>query len=173
MVAILVAIAIGPTASHANVCSKAYGARQAVIKQHGERAPGRNICRYGVKHSNGKVRPAKYEQKKRYLFQLRALVRPPLYAGVRATLPRQLPAGTKTAKVVEWRGTSNPNVNPSCESGGNPQVVSPDGRYWGWYQFDYSTWVAHGGSPGSYGNAPLHEQHAIAANVDYDAWPNC
>jgi len=70
-------------------------------------------------------------------------------------------------------GSSNPMVNPACESGGNSQVVSSNGMYWGKYQFDRSTWVAHGGSPGSYGNANEAMQDQIAARVTYDAWPNC
>ena len=70
-------------------------------------------------------------------------------------------------------GSSNSMVNPSCESGGNPQIVSPNGTYWGKYQFDYQTWVAHGGSPGSYGSASEGAQDAVAARVTYDAWPNC
>lgn len=62
-----------------------------------------------------------------------------------------------------------------CETGGtyDPQIVSPSGTYWGWYQFDYSTWVNHGGNPASYGNAPASEQTAIASRITYDAWPNC
>lgn len=60
-----------------------------------------------------------------------------------------------------------------CESGGNPSAVSPDGKYWGLYQFDYGTWVAHGGSPGSYGRAGSAEQTAVASRMDYDGWPNC
>jgi hypothetical protein len=70
-------------------------------------------------------------------------------------------------------GSSNSMVNPNCESGGNSQVVSSNGRYWGKYQFDYNTWVAHGGSPGSYGNAGAGEQDRVASRVTYDAWPNC
>lgn len=70
-------------------------------------------------------------------------------------------------------GSSNSMVNPSCESGGNSQVVSSNGMYWGKYQFDYSTWVAHGGSPGSYGSASEGVQDSVAARVQYDAWPNC
>jgi len=60
-----------------------------------------------------------------------------------------------------------------CESGGNPSAVSPDGKYWGWYQFDYDTWVAHGGSPGAYGRASGSEQTAVASRMRYDGWPNC
>lgn len=60
-----------------------------------------------------------------------------------------------------------------CESGGNPSAVSPGGKYWGLYQFDYGTWVAHGGSPGSYGRAGAAEQTAVASRVRYRAWPVC
>lgn len=70
-------------------------------------------------------------------------------------------------------GSSNSMVNPNCESGGNSQVVDSTGTYWGKYQFDYGTWVAHGGSPGSYGNASEGVQDQVASRVTYDAWPNC
>ena len=60
-----------------------------------------------------------------------------------------------------------------CESGGNPQAVSPDGTYWGLYQFDRQTWAAHGGNPASYGSASAAEQAAVAANASSDLWPNC
>ena len=61
----------------------------------------------------------------------------------------------------------------ACESGWNPQIFSSTGKYWGLYQFDYGTWVAHGGAPEEFGNAPASTQHRIAANIAYDAWPNC
>lgn len=70
-------------------------------------------------------------------------------------------------------GSSNSMVDPYCESSGNSQIVSSNGLYWGKYQFDYSTWVAHGGSPGSYGNASEGVQDQVASRVTYDAWPNC
>lgn len=60
-----------------------------------------------------------------------------------------------------------------CESGGNPQAVSADGTYWGLYQFDRQSWVAHGGNPATYGSASAAEQTAVAANVSSDIWPNC
>ena len=82
-------------------------------------------------------------------------------------------SGSASTPTTTSSGSSNPMVNPACESGGNPQVVDPSGTYWGKYQFDYGTWVAHGGSPGSYGNASEAEQDRVAANVQYDAWPNC
>lgn len=60
-----------------------------------------------------------------------------------------------------------------CESGGDPGAVSPDGKYWGLYQFDYGTWVAHGGAGSEYGHAGAERQHQVASRIDYDAWPNC
>jgi hypothetical protein len=74
---------------------------------------------------------------------------------------------------VSSGGSSNAMVNPNCESSGNSQVVSSNGLYWGKYQFDRSTWIAHGGSPGSYGSASAGEQDRVAARVTYDAWPSC
>ena len=59
-----------------------------------------------------------------------------------------------------------------CESGWVAQATNPAG-YWGLYQFDFGTWVAHGGDPAQYGNAPAGEQHRIASRIRYDAWPNC
>jgi hypothetical protein len=69
--------------------------------------------------------------------------------------------------------SSNSMVNPYCESGGNSQVVDASGTYWGKYQFDYQTWVAHGGAPSAYGNASEATQDQVASRVTYDAWPNC
>jgi hypothetical protein len=77
-----------------------------------------------------------------------------------------MPTGT-------YGGSSNSMVNPACESGGNSQVVSANGLYWGKYQFDRQTWIAHGGNAGSYGNASEAEQDRVASRVTYDAWPNC
>ena len=60
----------------------------------------------------------------------------------------------------------------ACESGHNPNAWNAAG-YWGLYQFDYGTWVAHGGAPSSYGHASAGEQTAVASRIRYDAWPNC
>lgn len=62
-----------------------------------------------------------------------------------------------------------------CETGGtfDPQIVSPGGTYWGWYQFDLPTWLRHGGGRSLYGSAPSGYQTLIASRVNYDAWPNC
>lgn len=69
--------------------------------------------------------------------------------------------------------STNYRVDPwGCEAD-HAQDVSPTGKYWGKYQFDRQTWAAHGGTPSAYGSAPEEVQDAIAANVTYDAWPNC
>jgi hypothetical protein len=94
-----------------------------------------------------------------------------LYSGA-STSTRSGGGGVSTP-VTTSGGSSNSMVNPNCESSGNSQVVSPNGTYWGKYQFDYGTWVSNGGSPGSYGSAPESVQDQVASNVTYDAWPNC
>jgi peptidoglycan hydrolase-like protein with peptidoglycan-binding domain len=63
-----------------------------------------------------------------------------------------------------------------CESGGNPHAISPDGRYRGKYQFDYSTWEAWGGK-GDPAKARERVQDRVALRL-YRArgtapWPNC
>lgn len=143
-----------------------------VVKRHGTRAPGRNIRKHGVLF-RGTVFNAVCSELRRSRWQLKRLLVSPPYSYSRAVPPPQPPAGVRTDQTESYGGSSNPMVNPACESGGNPQVVSANGLYWGWYQFDYATWVAHGGEPGEYGNAPLYRQHQVAARVQYDAWPNC
>jgi len=64
----------------------------------------------------------------------------------------------------------------SCESGGDPAIVSSDGTYRGKYQFDYGTWESMGGS-GDPAAAPEAEQDYRAAllysQVGSSPWPVC
>ena len=143
-----------------------------VAKRLGSRAPGRNIRERGVRF-RGVTFDAVCSELRRSDRQLRRLLESPPYSYSKAVRPSQPPAGVRTDFTESVGGSSNGMVNPYCESGGNPQVISANGLYWGWYQFDYSTWVAHGGAPSAYGNAPLYIQHQVAARVGYDAWPNC
>jgi LysM repeat protein len=46
------------------------------------------------------------------------------------------------------------------ESGGNAQAMNSSGHY-GLYQFSQSTWVAYGGSAGSFGHASVAEQNRV------------
>ncbi|HEX3324030.1 MAG TPA: transglycosylase family protein [Solirubrobacterales bacterium] len=64
----------------------------------------------------------------------------------------------------------------SCESGGDPTVVSSDGTYRGKYQFDYGTWESVGGH-GDPAAAPEAEQDYRAALLysrsGSSPWPVC
>jgi hypothetical protein len=63
-----------------------------------------------------------------------------------------------------------------CESGGNPQAVSPGGQYRGKYQFSLDTWRGLGGK-GDPVDAPESEQDRLALKLYRQAgtspWPNC
>ena len=63
-----------------------------------------------------------------------------------------------------------------CESGGDPEAVSADGRYFGKYQFSRTTWRSVGGR-GNPADAPEAEQDRRAAKLlardGTKPWPNC
>lgn len=52
----------------------------------------------------------------------------------------------------------------SRESGGDANIWNASGHY-GLYQFSEATWVAYGGSPGTFGDASVAEQNAVFANA--------
>jgi hypothetical protein len=64
----------------------------------------------------------------------------------------------------------------SCESGGDPEIVSSDGSYMGLYQFDQGTWESVGGT-GSPIEASAAEQTYRAALLysrsGSSPWPIC
>lgn len=64
----------------------------------------------------------------------------------------------------------------ACESGGDPEAVSPEGAYMGLYQFDQGTWESVGGS-GSPTEASAAEQTYRAALLYSESgsspWPVC
>jgi hypothetical protein len=64
----------------------------------------------------------------------------------------------------------------ACESGGNPEAVSPEGTYMGLYQFDQGTWESVGGT-GSPIEASAAEQTYRAAMLYSESgsspWPVC
>jgi hypothetical protein len=64
----------------------------------------------------------------------------------------------------------------ACESGGNPEAVSPEGTYRGKYQFDQGTWESVGGH-GDPAAAPEAEQDYRAALLYSESgsspWPIC
>jgi hypothetical protein len=79
----------------------------------------------------------------------------------------QLPGGVSMATLESIA---------SCESGGDPTIVSSDGTYRGKYQFDFGTWESVGGS-GDPAAAPEAEQDYRAALLYAQAgsspWPVC
>jgi hypothetical protein len=170
---------LAPNVASADMSDCSHGLERSYSKHYrqvhnrlGARAPGRNIRKYGVLYK-GTTFHAVCSEIRRSNRQLLALLSSPPYSHSEAVPPSQPPAGVESDKTVANGGSSNSMVNPNCESGGNPQVYDPSGTYWGKYQFDRQTWVAHGGSPGSYGSAPEWEQDQVASRVTYDAWPNC
>jgi hypothetical protein len=64
----------------------------------------------------------------------------------------------------------------ACESGGNPEAVSPEGTYRGLFQFDQGTWESVGGH-GDPAAAPEAEQDYRAALLYSESgsspWPVC
>ena len=64
----------------------------------------------------------------------------------------------------------------SCESGGDPTVVSADGAYRGKYQFDYGTWASVGGSGDPAAATEAEQDYRAAllyASGGSSPWPNC
>jgi hypothetical protein len=163
------------SSSAAPLCQTAYGVRDAVKKKQGDRAPGRNICRWGVKTKAGVKKPTTH-QKAMYLRQLKRLNAPPplRYLLRTAVGPAQPPGGALTASV---RGNL-----PACtwrpESGGNYHAYNPSSGAAGKYQIIPSTWAAFGGTryaPTALQATPA-QQDAIAARIAADGlhhWVNC
>ncbi len=78
-----------------------------------------------------------------------------------------LPAGVSMATL---------EAIASCESGGNPTIVSSDGSYRGKYQFSYETWAAVGGSgdPAAASEAEQDYRAALLyASAGSSPWPVC
>jgi Transglycosylase-like domain len=64
----------------------------------------------------------------------------------------------------------------SCESGGDPTVVSSDGSYRGKYQFDYGTWESVGGhgDPAAASEAEQDYRAALLySRSGASPWPVC
>jgi hypothetical protein len=177
-IAATLAFVVLTSAAEARSLPQKYTDVRAATKKVCGSCVGRNIRAQGLRfqrHGRWVIHVARVRDYHRTIAQMERLKAPPPAPTVtiKAGPPAQPPAGVQTAHQVSNGGSSNPMVNPSCESGGNPQVVSPSGQYWGKYQFDEGTWIAHGGSPDSYGNASEAEQDVVASHVHYDAWPNC
>ena len=89
----------------------------------------------------------------------------PAYAPVQpAAAPAQPAAAVASTYSGGTPGGSFGQCVVAAESGGNSQVMNSSGHY-GLYQFSESTWVAYGGSAGSFGNASVAEQNQVFANA--------
>jgi hypothetical protein len=120
---------------------------QQVRQRHGQRAPGRQIRKLGIRYDTRpdgqrgpwKIRPAKCHELRQSNQQLKALLYDPPAMTSKAVPPPQAPAGVQT-------DTDQANL-PDCtwrpESGGDYSAVNPSSGAYGKYQIIPSTWAAH------------------------------
>ncbi len=92
---------------------------------------------------------------------------PPSSIAAPTTLPEP-PAGGPTE--AQWAALRR------CESGGNYQIVSANGKYRGAYQFDYGTWSRLGGTGDPAAASPAEQD--LRAKILYSLrgarpWPTC
>jgi hypothetical protein len=143
--------------------------RERYVDELGVREAGRDIVRDGFRGRGGEVRPASRSEVVRSTERMVAVLSAPDPAP-----EAEATTGTPAeAAVAGAAGSMSGTVQ--CESGGDYSAVNPAG-YYGAYQFDQQTWDAY--APEGYAGtnpaqAPPAVQDAAAANVDYDAWPNC
>jgi hypothetical protein len=81
-----------------------------------------------------------------------------------------LPTLSHVAGDLDWAALAR------CESGGDPHITDPSGRYGGLYQFDAHTWHSLGGH-GLPQNASASEQTTRARTLFHERgtapWPTC
>jgi hypothetical protein len=85
----------------------------------------------------------------------------------RRQLYASLPAGVSQATL---------DAIASCESGGDPTIVSSDGTYRGKYQFSYETWASVGGSGDPAAASESEQDYRAAllyASAGSSPWPVC
>jgi hypothetical protein len=156
-------------AASPHLCEQAKKVRASVIVKHGKRAPGRDICRDGMRSG----RKPSNVQKARYLRALKRLDAPPPQMLVRTAVPPRVPpAGTRSASVAAG-GTLSAIAR--CESGGNYATNTGNGFY-GAYQFDLRTWQSVGGSGNPAAASPAEQDRRAAmlyAQRGSSPWPVC
>jgi hypothetical protein len=73
-------------------------------------------------------------------------------------------------------GTLNWTVLAACESSNNPRAISPNGLYFGLYQFDLPTWKSYGGQGSPIDSAPSGQTavaYALYLARGTQPWPVC
>jgi LysM repeat protein len=88
----------------------------------------------------------------------------PAPATTQVSAPVAAPVQATQASTYTGSGSSFQQCVIARESGGNSQIMNSSGHY-GLYQFSYSTWVAYGGSPSSFGNASVGQQNQVFNNA--------
>ena len=147
--------------------------RRDYVKEFGLQEAGRNIVRDGYREQDGDVHVARKAE------VLESGDR--MYAALHTATPATVAPAAETATAATasatttYTGAAASSSTAQCESGGSYTAVNPAG-YYGAYQFDQGTWDAY--APSGYqgvnpASAPPAVQDQAAANVPYDAWPNC
>jgi hypothetical protein len=166
------------TKQQRKLCDEAAPLRKAVIKKYGRRAPGRDICRFGVR--GGSLPSVK--KLSDYLQTLQRQISPPAVHVVSSAYATKAPppVTSGTTPVAQSSSTSNSGSSslPACasESGTNYSTGSgntnPSGAT-GRYQIIPST---HASVCGDLGWTPS-EQDQCAARIyraqGASAWTNC
>jgi hypothetical protein len=174
-IVLIMGATVAPAEASKGLCTRAYSVRAAVVKKHGTRAPGRNICRYGVQSRFNKhwTKKPTNAQKAAYLRALKDILHPPIYLSAVGT-PEREPAGT-----LSPRG-SLPYCTWGPESGGNYHGPNnPSSGASGKYQITPGTWAAYGGTKyaGQARDATPAQQDEIAAKIASQGglsnWVNC
>jgi hypothetical protein len=134
--------------------------RSQVRKQHGVRAPGRNIRRYGIRTETGHVRLASASEVARSIRTFRRWLAPPAPAARRGDRISANPAYAGGRWAI-------PAPIVMCESGGNYRAenLSNPAHPSGAYQIIDDTWKRNGGSTPTAAQASPAEQDRVAARI--------
>lgn len=150
---VIAVVLLAPTSASAkSVASIRYPHTKAAVKYsafwhkaHNKcgRCSGRNIRRWGMRYSSGRVDRATWKQVVRSTRQLKRLTAPPprprhLLRRL-ATGQRQPPSGVSSSTVR----ASLPDCTWRPESGGSYTAYNPSSGAYGKYQVIPSTWAAH------------------------------
>lgn len=160
LVAIILAISpVAAEAKHGPTLKDTYsGLYHAVAKQHGKRAPGRNIRKYGVRTHRG-TRDASSRELARSIRTFRRWLSPPVPGA------SSIDGGAVNPAYDAGGNWAIPRYIVMCESHGDYRARNPSGAG-GAYQIMPGTWVAFGGTPGiNPADASPAEQDRVAARI--------
>lgn len=165
-------VAPAPALAHQGIQHRYTVMYHQVAHKFGERAPGRNIVRWGLTDT----RRAHRVDIRKSIAVLDRMLHPPVVA---TTYPGPFGAATTAASAP---GSSQAACIISRESGGNPQASN--GTHFGIAQWSPATWVAHGGPAmtgqtdprnASYGQQVAVLNHALqtVGSGDWSPYDGC